>query len=229
MGTTVQKRRKNNQEMRRYGWLFTTTRYTNHFSDCEISQWQFTSTPPFPPDSCYLSGAPCQTIIRRLSDAGQMSHQTSVNSHQTSVRQVPHIHQTCTICPPDKYCAICTPDVHQTYTRHPPPICQMYGICLMYMWYLSHSGSWQMSGETSDRHLAIVWQSSDREHQTNRNCLAETVVYMHCKFNTFYSQGHTCPRNLLIRHVRNTGTPYLVGHDCTCISSLHPLEVTLYY
>ncbi len=54
-------------------------------------------------------------------------------------------------------------------TRHPPHICQMYGICLVYMWYLS------------DRclvgHLAGIWQSSDREHQINSNCLAETVMY----------------------------------------------------
>ncbi len=84
------------------------------------------TTSPFPSNGCYLSGGPCQIIARQLSDACLMSHQTSVNSHQPSVRQVPHIHQTCTICPPDIYCTICTPDVHQTYTRHPRDICQMW-------------------------------------------------------------------------------------------------------
>ncbi len=63
----------------------------HHF--CNYTPWcTIPCTPPFPPDSCYLYGAPCQTIIRRLSDACQMSHQTSVNSHQTSVRQVPHMY-----------------------------------------------------------------------------------------------------------------------------------------
>ncbi len=51
----------------------------------------FPNTPPFPPDSCYLSGSPCQMITRQLSDACQMSLQTSVNSHQTSIKQVPHM------------------------------------------------------------------------------------------------------------------------------------------
>ena len=46
------------------------------------------TTPPFLPDGCYLSGAPHQMITRRLSNACQMSRQTSVNSHQTSIRQV---------------------------------------------------------------------------------------------------------------------------------------------
>ena len=42
------------------------------------------STPPFLPDYCYLSGAP----VRRLPDNCQMHHQTSVNFHQISVRQL---------------------------------------------------------------------------------------------------------------------------------------------
>ena len=89
--------------------------------------------------SCYLSGAPCQ-----------MPHQTSVNPNQTSVRQVPPLHQTYTIHLTDIY------------------VWWAYGTCLMYMWYLS------------DRclvgNLTIVWCSSDREHQTNSNRLGETVV-----------------------------------------------------
>ena len=58
------------------------------------SQWKLLSTPTFPPDSCYLSGAPFQMIDRCLSDGCQMPHQTPVNSNQTSVRQVPHLHET---------------------------------------------------------------------------------------------------------------------------------------
>ena len=34
-----------------------------------------------------------------------------------------------------------------------------------------------MSGGPSDRHLIIVLRLSDKEHQTNSNCLAETVEY----------------------------------------------------
>ncbi len=51
----------------------------------------FGITPPFPKDGCYLSGALCQMITKQLSDACQMSHQTFVNFHQTSVRQVPYM------------------------------------------------------------------------------------------------------------------------------------------
>ncbi len=47
------------------------------------------STPPFPPDTCYLSDAPCQMIVRQLSGACQMPHQTSVNFHQTSSTYTP--------------------------------------------------------------------------------------------------------------------------------------------
>ncbi len=85
--------------------------------------WMWCPTPLFLPNGCYLSGAPCQIIIRQLSDACQMSHQTSVNSHQTSVRQVPHINQTCTIRSPD----MLYHNVHQMSTRHLPDICQIYG------------------------------------------------------------------------------------------------------
>ncbi len=50
-------------------------------------------TPPFLPYGCYLSGAPCQTIVRCLSDLPSDICQLS---HQKSVRQLPHhCHQTC--------------------------------------------------------------------------------------------------------------------------------------
>ncbi len=111
--------------------------------------------------------------VRRPSDNCQMSQQTSVNSNQTSVRQVPHIHQTCTICPPDIYCAICTADDHQTYTRHPPPICQMYGICLMYMWYLSDRCLVGVD-RCLVRHLTGILQSSDN-HLTGSTRQIATV------------------------------------------------------
>ncbi len=96
----------------------------------------------------------------------------SVIRYQTSVisTSVPYIHQTCTICQPDMYLTICTPDDHQTYTRHPPNICQVYG-----MSGVNGVLVWQMSGEASV--CWGIWQASDREHQTNSNCLAETVVY----------------------------------------------------
>ncbi len=101
-------------------------------------------TPTFPPDSCYLSGAPCQTITGHLS---------------TPTRHLSDKYHTWTICPPDIYCAICTPDVHQTYTRHPPHICQIYGICLVYMWYLSdilQSSDNHLTGST--RQIATLWR-----------------------------------------------------------------------
>ncbi len=80
-------------------------------------------------------------------------------------RHVPYVHQTYTV-----------PYVHQMPTRHPPDICQIYGICLVYMSYMSDRC---LVGV--DRclvgHLAGIWQSSGREHQTNSNCLAVTVEY----------------------------------------------------
>ncbi len=137
----------------------------------------FYGTPPFPPDSCYLSGAPCQTIIRQLSDACQMSHQTSVNSHQTSVRQVPHMYHM-----PTRHilCHMYTrrpPEIYQTSTTHLSDVWYLSGVYVVLVWQM-FGESWQTSGETSDRHLAIIWQSSDREHPTNSNCLVETVVYI---------------------------------------------------
>ncbi len=38
------------------------------------------------------------------------------------------------------------------------------GTCLTGVWW-----ELKMSGGTSDRHLKIVWQLSNREHQTNSN------------------------------------------------------------
>ena len=87
-------------------------------------------TLPFPPDDC------------------QMSHQTSVNPHQTSVRQVPHIQQTCTICQPDIYC-----------TR-----CVRPGVNVILVWQMSVWGC-QVSVGASENHLtgstrqiATVWR-----------------------------------------------------------------------
>ncbi len=72
--------------------------------------------------------------VRWSSDICQMSHQTSVTSHQTSVRQVPHNY---TIRPPGIYYTTiqygiiwyiiimylrCPPDI---YTTHPPEIVQI--------------------------------------------------------------------------------------------------------
>ncbi len=115
------------------------------------------STPPFPPDSflwCSLSDD-YQTIVgcptRHLS---------------TPTRHLSDKYHTCTICPPDIFCAICTSDVHQTYTRHPPHICQMYGICLVYKWYLSD--------RCLVRHLTGIWQSSDN-HLTGSTRQIATV------------------------------------------------------
>ncbi len=93
-------------------------------------------TPPFPPDSCYLSGAPCQMIDRRLSDAYQMPHQTPVNSNQT-VRQVQHLHQTYTIHMTDIWwmSGVCLVNIWCTYGT--VYVWWAYGTCLVYMWYLS--------------------------------------------------------------------------------------------
>ncbi len=102
----------------------------------------------------------------------QMSHQTSANSHQTPVRQVPHIHQTFTIRPPDIYGTICTPDVlhipdiHQTSFRYMIYVWCKWGTCLTDVWW-----------EPADVWCGI-WQSSDREHQTNSNCPAQMVEYV---------------------------------------------------
>ncbi len=122
------------------------------------------TTPSFPIDSCYLSGAPCQITVRQLSDACQMSYQTSVNSHQTSVSQVPHIHQTCTICPPDMSCSICTPDVHQTSTGYLSDIWYMSGVYVVHVRQMS-GGSWQMSDGASCRHLTTIWQGAPDKWQ----------------------------------------------------------------
>ncbi len=104
------------------------------------------ATPPFPLGGCYLSGAPCQMIIRQLSDACQMFH-------QTSVRQVIHIHQTCTIRPPYIYCTICTSD--------------------MFQW--SSNLNYQMLVRCSTRHLLTPTRHlSDKYHIYNRN-----VPYAH--------------------------------------------------
>ncbi len=108
------------------------------------------------------------------------------DDHQTIVRCLsyvppdicqlpPDICQTSTTCTPDIYCTICTPDDHQTYTRHPPHICQMCGSCLVYMLYLSDrclvgvdrclvkhpTGIWQSSDNHltgSTRQIATVWR-----------------------------------------------------------------------
>ena len=96
--------------------------------------------PPFPPDSWYLSGAPCQILVRWLSDhACQMPHHTSVNSNQTSVRQVPLL--------------------HQTDTTHLTDVWYMSGGHLVLAWQMS-GGSWQMSGWTSDNRLVIIWKGT---------------------------------------------------------------------
>ncbi len=85
-------------------------------------------------------------------------------------------------------------DICQTSTTFTPDIYHISDRYLWYMWNLSDrclervdrcvvgfgqmsGGSWQMSVGTSDRHLTIVWWSSDRENQTYNNRLAETVVY----------------------------------------------------
>ncbi len=82
-----------------------------------------------------------------------------------------------------------TPDIYHISDRYQVDVWYMsgghlvyiwYSICLVGIWYMSGVYMvlvWQMSGETSDRHLTIVWWSSDREHQTNSKCLVETVVY----------------------------------------------------
>ena len=44
------------------------------------------------------------------------------------------------------------------------------------------SDACQMPQQTSDRHLTIVWRLSDRKHQTNSNCLAETVTVNQLNF-----------------------------------------------
>ncbi len=111
-----------------------------------------------------------QTIVRCLSDVPPDIYQLppdKSDKYHIYTRHVPYAHQTL-------YCAICTPDVHQTYWQL--NLKCMSGVYVVVVWQMS-GGSWQTSGKTSDRHLALVWQSSDREHQTNSNCLAETVVY----------------------------------------------------
>ena len=63
---------------------------------CQGHLFGVSITPLNLPDACHMSGAPCQMIVRQLSGACQMPHQTSVNFHQTSVKQVPYIHKTYT-------------------------------------------------------------------------------------------------------------------------------------
>ena len=122
-----------------------------------------------------LSGAPSQMIVRWLSDACQMPHQTPVNSNQTSVRQVPHLHQTYTIHLTDIWwmSGICLVDVWCTYGT--VYVWWAYGTCLVYVWYLSDrclvgvdrclvghlTGIWQSSGDhltRSTRQIATIWR-----------------------------------------------------------------------
>ena len=56
--------------------------------------------------------------VRQSSDDCQMSHQTSVNSHQTSVRQVPHI-----------------PDIHHISVRYMVYVWCICGTCLTDVWW----------------------------------------------------------------------------------------------
>ncbi len=102
---------------------------------------------------CTLSDD-CQTIIRCL-------------SCQMPTRLPPDICQTTTTY---------TPDIYHMSTRH---ICQTY-TRLVGIWYMSGVYVilvWHLSDGTSDRHLTIILQTSDREHQTNSKCLAGMVVY----------------------------------------------------
>ena len=114
-----------------------------------------------------MSGAPCQTIVRCLSDVRPGICQCPPDICQTSTTYTPdmyhmptrHImYQMYTRCPPDN-------------TRHPPDICQMYGhwymsgvLDVVLVWQVS-GGSWQMSHGASDNHLtgstrqiATVWR-----------------------------------------------------------------------
>ncbi len=121
--------------------------YTEFRSTCITS---ILSTPPFPPDCCYLPGAPCQMIVRRMSVACQIPCQTSVNSQQTSVRQVPHITRHVSY--------ICTatrgpPDIHLRISC----ICRcLMDVCWMHIWYMSGAHVvyvWLMCGTS----LTDVW------------------------------------------------------------------------
>ncbi len=61
------------------GWLHTAIWHENVLNSfCNWIKILFLITPPFPPDACHMSGAPCQMIVRQLSGACQMPHQTSV-------------------------------------------------------------------------------------------------------------------------------------------------------
>ena len=119
--------------------------------------------------------------VRWLAYACKMPHETSVNCYQTSVRQVPHLHQTYmyTIHLTDIWwmSGICLVDIWfiHWYSISLVGIWYMSGVYVVLVWQLS-GGSWQMSGGTSDMHLTIVWWSSDWEHQTISNHLAETMV-----------------------------------------------------
>ena len=62
-----------------------------------------------------------------------------------------------------------------TPTRHLSDTYHLYTRYMVLVWQMSGE-SWQMSGGASDRHLTIVWPSSDREHQTNSRHVAGTVV-----------------------------------------------------
>ena len=71
--------------------------------------------------------------VRWLSDECQMPNETSVNSQQTSDRQLPHIHQTYITC-------TCTPDKYPMYIRQRSTDGCTYGICLVYMKISGPSG-----------------------------------------------------------------------------------------
>ncbi len=118
----------------------------------------------------YLSNTWIVIKVLQLSGACQMSHQTSVNSHQTSVRQVPDMYQTCTRHVPDMYqtCTRHMTDMYQTSTIHVPDIWQTCTRQVPYMYHtctrclVGHlTGTWQsfdnhLTGST--RHLSGVWR-----------------------------------------------------------------------
>ncbi len=70
--------------------------------------------------------------------------------------------------------------IYQTSTRYLSDVWYMSGVNVVFVWQMS-GWSWQVSDEASGSHLTSISQSSEREHQTNSNCLAETVEYQNMR------------------------------------------------
>ncbi len=125
------------------------------------------TTPLFPPDHLLF-------VWCSLSDdhQSQMSHQISVNSHQTSVRQVPHIHWSDMYHTSTRHILYHIhqmstrhiPDIHMTSVRYMAHVWCKCGTCLTDVWR-ELADVWRGIWTASDNHLtgitrqiATVWR-----------------------------------------------------------------------